>query len=294
MDRESLIQKFDTLRMWQRGDERAPHKPLLVLYAIGKVLRREGRLLPFAEVDVKLGELLREFGPKRNVQRTQLPFWRLQNDGVWEIPDADRIEVSSGGDVKRGDLFRFEVAGGFTENIARQLQNDSSLALDIVQNMLDAHFPSSIHEDILQAVGIEISLKSPGQLQRDPNFRLNVLKAYEYRCAVCGFDVKLGLQPVALEAAHIKWHQAGGPDEEVNGLALCSLHHKLFDRGAFTLSNALEVLVSDDAHGSVGFQEWLMCFHRKKLHFPQRQIFYPSENFTQWHVQEVFTGEYRE
>jgi putative restriction endonuclease len=25
---------------------------------------------------------------------------------------------------------------------------------------------------------------------------------------------------VALEAAHIKWHQAGGPDEESNGLAL--------------------------------------------------------------------------
>ena len=130
--------------------------------------------------------------------------------------------------------------------------------------------------------------------KRDPHFRTNILKAYEYRCAVCGYDVRLGLQPVALEAAHIKWHQAGGPDRVVNGLALCSLHHKLFDRGAFTLSNELEILVSDDAHGTVGFQEWLMCFHGEKLRFPQRQTFYPSDNFTRWHVKEVFQGEYRE
>ena len=62
--------------------------------------------------------------------------------------------------------------------------------------------------------------------------------------------MRLGrIVPVALEAAHIKWRQAGGPDLEVNGLALCSLHHKLFDRGAFTLSNQLVILVSDDAHG---------------------------------------------
>lgn len=106
--------------------------------------------------------------------------------------------------------------------------------------------------------------------------------------------MRLGYRPVALEAAHIKWHQAGGPDVEVNGLALCSLHHKLFDRGAFTLSNDLEILVSDGAYGSVGFQEWLMRFHGQKLNFPQRQTYYPSENYTRWHVKEVFQGEYRE
>jgi len=309
MDREEIVQKFETLKVWQRGDERAPHKPLLVLYAIGKLLRGEGRLLPYSEVDEKLGSLLREFGPKRKVNHPEFPFWRLQNDGVWEIPGADSIEVSPRGDVRRGDLLQYEVAGGFTEDIARQLQDDSSLANDVVQNMLGAHFPNSIHEDILQAAGIELAVERSGnyerpvkrktarrtrQHNRDPKFRANVLKAYEYRCAVCGFDVRLGLQPVALEAAHIKWHQAGGPDVEVNGLALCSLHHKLFDRGAFTLSKKLEILVSDDAHGSAGFDEWLMRFHGEKLNCPQRKTYYPSEDFTRWHIKEVFQGEYRE
>ena len=106
--------------------------------------------------------------------------------------------------------------------------------------------------------------------------------------------MRLRLNPVALEAAHIRWHQAGGPDLEVNGLALCSLHYKLFDRGAFTLSNDLEVLVSDDANGTAGFHEWLMRFHGEKLNFPQREAYYPGENYTRWHVREVFKGEYRE
>ena len=294
MEREEIARKFETLRVWQRGDERAPHKPLLILYAIGKLLREEKRLLSFIEVDEKLGDLLNEFGPKRKFQKPEQPFWRLQNDGVWEVSGVNEEELLAGGDISRGVLRRNEAVGGFVEDVARQLQSDSGLALDIVQNMLDAHFPDSIHEDILQAMGIELTLKSTGRQKRDPSFRVNILKAYEYRCAVCGFDVRLGFRPIALEAAHIKWRQAGGPDAEVNGLALCSLHHKLFDRGAFTLSNELEILVSDDAHGTAGFQEWLMRFHGEKLNFPQRQTYYPSENFTHWHIREVFQGEYRD
>jgi HNH endonuclease len=42
-------------------------------------------------------------------------------------------------------------------------------------------------------------------------------------------------QRPGLEAAHIKWFQARGPDVVQNGLALCSLHHKIFDLGAFTV-----------------------------------------------------------
>jgi putative restriction endonuclease len=73
-----------------------------------------------------------------------------------------------------------------------------------------------------------------------------------YRCAVCGFDVRLGSVSIALDAAHIRWHQAGGPDLERNGLALCVLHHKTFDLGAFTVNQDGLLLVSDQAHGIEG------------------------------------------
>ena len=294
MDRETLLEKFTNLRQWNRGAERAPHKPLLIIYAIGKLLRGEGRLTPFAEADVDVGKLLREFGGRQSKQGTQYPFWRLRNDSIWEVTDAALMSPNSSGDVRKSELLNLNVAGGFHEAIAEQLQNDSSLAFEIIHKLLDMHFCDGMHSDILQAAGIELPLKVFETKMRTSNFREKVLRAYEYRCAVCGFDVKLGILPLALEAAHIKWQAFGGPNEEVNGLALCVLHHKLFDRGAYTLSPQWEVLISDDAHGSVGFEEWLMRFHGKPINFPQRRSYYPSADFIGWHVNEVFQGDYRE
>ena len=254
MDRESIIQKFQDLNLWKRRGERAPHKPLLVIYAIGKLLQDDHQLIPYLEIDKDLGELLREFGPWRANYHPEYPFWRLQNDDVWEVSDRKKIRLTDSGDALKSDLIRYKVSGGFPKSIVQQLQHDPKLASEIIHGLLDAHFPASIHEDILQAAGIEdilpdaeivFSHQISKARRRSPHFRTDVLKAYEYKCAICGFDVKLGCKPVGLEAAHIKWHQVGGPDTEVNGLALCSLHHKLFDRGAFALSEQLEIRISN-------------------------------------------------
>ena len=295
MNREQILRRFETLRQWGSGGERAPHKPLLVLYAIGKLLRGEDRLISYADdIEENLGNLLREFGPRRDRYNPQFPFWRLQNDGVWEVSDADQISLTPSGDPHITDLRNYNVSGGFNEMISEQLQNDAQLTLEIIRSLLDAHFPPSLHEEILQAVNIELPLQAFDTRTRTSNFRTNVLRAYEYKCAVCGFDVKLGTSPIALEASHIKWESHGGPSKTVNGLALCVMHHKLFDRGAFTLSKQLQILVSDDAHGTKGFQEWLMTFHEQTINFPQRQSYHPEMEFIGWHVREVFQGNYRE
>lgn len=294
MTREEIIQKFKQLKVWSRAGERAPHKPLLILYAIGKLLKDESQFLPYSKVDKPLENLLREFGPRRTSYHTEHPFWRLRNDGVWRVVDANHTTPHLGKNPSRRNLLDHKVSGGFHENLVYQLQHDSRLPFEVTQIVLDAHFPCSLHEDILQAVGIELPSQIVSQPRSNINFRANILRAYEYKCAVSGFDVKLGSSPIALEASHIKWRQADALDIEVNGLALCSLHHKLFDRGAFTLSQRLEILASDDAHGSVGFEEWLRRFHGEQISFPQRKSFYPAPEFIGWHVREVFQGDYRE
>lgn len=300
MKNREILKRFHELNIWQSGDERAPHKPLLVLYAIGKLIGGDKQL---AYIDIKedLRNLLKEFGPPRPNYRPQDPFWRLRNEkeSVWHIPNEYMIDETlrsnrkPTGDAIIKDLELYGV-GGFIEPIARKFEKNQRLAYEVAMNLLDAHFPASFHEDILQAVDIQLPLQAFDTRTRPSNFRINILRAYEYKCAVCGFDVKLGDSPVALEASHIKWQKAGGPDEAVNGLALCSLHHKLFDRGAFTLSKQREILVSDDAHGTKGFQEWLMDFHGEKINFPQRRSYYPDMEFIGWHVREVFKGDYRE
>jgi putative restriction endonuclease len=81
---------------------------------------------------------------------------------------------------------------------------------------------------------------------------------------------------------------------ENNGIALCSLHHRLFDRGAFTVTQDMKLKVSEIAHGTTGFREWLLVFHDKEIWPPQRQSYYPEPNFVKWHVREVFKGYARE
>jgi putative restriction endonuclease len=55
-----------------------------------------------------------------------------------------------------------------------------------------------------------------------------MLKVCECRCSYCGFDVRLGSVSIALDAAHIRCHQAGGPDAESNGVAPRLMHIKTF------------------------------------------------------------------
>jgi putative restriction endonuclease len=61
---------------------------------------------------------------------------------------------------------------------------------------------------------------------------------------MCGFDGALGRNPVGLEAAHVRWHSQDGPDEVANGLALCALHHALFDLGVLGLTAERLIRVS--------------------------------------------------
>lgn len=74
MDRETIVRKFETLNLASKDGKRAPHKPLLVVYAIGELMRGKDRLLPYSEIDKVLGELLSEFGTWRSRHNTRYPF----------------------------------------------------------------------------------------------------------------------------------------------------------------------------------------------------------------------------
>ena len=65
MQPEELKQAIQKIKMWQRSGERAPHKPLLLLYALGRLARGEPRQMNYKEVKDDLKSLLEEFGPPR-------------------------------------------------------------------------------------------------------------------------------------------------------------------------------------------------------------------------------------
>jgi putative restriction endonuclease len=75
---------------------------------------------------------------------------------------------------------------------------------------------------------------------RDANFNKRVLTAYSNACAMCGTQLRL------LDAAHIL--PAAHPDstdETSNGISLCALHHRAFDRGLITFDGRYRILIND-------------------------------------------------
>lgn len=256
MNADDLRIRVTALSQWKRANEQAPHKPLLLLLALSDLHNAGRRWLPFSEVEQRLPGLLREFGPRRTQANANYPFWRLQTDGIWTVRDAERFTRNSSGDVSTGQLRSAHAEGGFTDETYRLLKQQPGLLGDLVSRILETHFPETMHDDIRQALGLdtlyEMAAAQPAadRRVRDPRFRELVLNAYGRQCAICGFQLRMGDALVGLDAAHIQWHQAGGPAIVQNGLALCVLHHKLFDRGVFTVLEGLTVAVSELAKGA--------------------------------------------
>lgn len=290
---DDTLKKLSNLTVWKKGGQRAPHKPLLILLYLGRLQRNESRLGYYEDIRDKLVNLLIEFGPPRKRHSAKHPFVRLCNDDIWDL--KGEISLDPKREWGERELVRYRAQGGFKEEIYNVLKEDPSLIKETAKRLLNQEFPETQHEDILDAVGlniggIDISGETERKSRRDPKFREYVMRAYEYRCAVCGFNVRLGNSPVALEAAHIRWFTHGGPDIVNNGIALCTLHHKLFDRGVFTLNEDFVFQVAENAHGTIGFEEWLMRYHGNKLRNPQSPEYEPNQNYIYWHVKEVFKG----
>ncbi|MBC8404403.1 MAG: HNH endonuclease [Planctomycetes bacterium] len=298
-DRADLRQRFRSIKTWKSGDQRAPHKPLLLLMALAEVQRGGDRYLTFESIRDRFKALSAEFGHPNRPGRLDYPFWRLLNDGgLWEIPEREQIAtfgkgINKSGDVSQKALLENRARGGFSESVYQQLHADGDLVNDIVGQILDGQFPTSLHAAILDAVGMPwvMTGRARQEAERNPrsaNFRPTMIRLYEHRCAMCGFECRLGGADLGLEAAHIKWHAAHGPDSPDNGLLLCSIHHLALDRGAVGISEDRRILVSQHLYGGSGSDQWIVDLTNQPLRMPIDQTAAPASEFIAWHQEEVF------
>lgn len=290
---EDWLERILNVRRWAQGGKRAPHKPMLMLLALGRLQATGSSRLAYVDAEAVLDELLDEYGPSTSRTTTAYPFHRLQNDDLWTV----RTTAGPSPGDSPTQLRRLEATGQFVTDLETALRSDPRLLVLAARGLLDANFPESLHAEICAALGLDLEGAEASIVRgraselrrRDPRFREAVLVAYEYRCAMCGYDGRIGREAVALDAAHVRWWAFDGPDEVDNALCLCSLHHKLLDRGVMGVTAEGVVAVSRlfVGRGRVA-EELVLSLAGSPLLEPQRGLPAPAQEHVSWHAEQVF------
>jgi putative restriction endonuclease len=298
VEAEALLARFGSLQQHQRQDgQRSPHKPLLVLLALGRLAAIGSSELPWSAAESALGELIAEFGPPSRASRAQsaaYPFTRLRNDQVWVLDQDVRMDLVR-------PLTSRRVTGRFDPSVESVLLARPALINAVARDLVVSKFPGTLAPDVLLAVGLDppevlaaagappLSAAVPEGRRRDPAWRAVVLEAWDRQCAFCGYDGQLAGASVGIEAAHVWWFAFGGPDTPDNGLALCSLHHKLFDLGILGLDRGLRVMVSAMFSGRTQAGRAVYDLHGRGLS-PRPGTTLPAPGHVSWHANQVFKG----
>ena len=293
-----VIGRLASLRQYQRDGQRSPHKPLLMLLALGRVVATGSSELPWSEAETKLADLISEFGPPSATGRAQsatYPFTRLRADGIWVLDQDVRMDLV-------GPLARERVTGRFEASVESALLARPALIRVAARDLVMSNFPGTVTPDVLEAVGLDphevLGVDDllagagvvPGERKRAPEWRSAVLEAWDRQCAFCGYNGQFAGSTVGIEAAHVRWFAFDGPDALDNGLALCALHHKLFDLGALGLDAGLRIMVSAKFSARTPAGRAVYALHGCELS-PRPGTALPAAAHVMWHVRQVFKGE---
>jgi len=208
----------------------------------------------------------------------------------WESPlrgvsDVNRIGQALQGRSMRPILdedFNAIVLAGLSETLAPE--NAARLGLDFPT---DNFSPFPDQAGMAESVDRRVELMLVNRKIRDANFRLQVCRAYDDRCAVTGLRIINGGGRSEVQAAHIRPVAAGGPDVVQNGLALSATVHWLFDRHLISIDPEYRLLVS---HNRVPSElRSLFRPDHEGLHLPKDRRQVPHPAFLAHH-REIFAG----
>jgi putative restriction endonuclease len=293
---EQWLARLARLKVDRTKGNPAPHKPLLLLTLLD--LAEQGQLPD--KILSLTPELAFRFCSYWSIvahRRTQrpdvrLPFHHLQSDGFSSALGEDG-QPSAHNRLTRSVRLAPDFAACARDPawrdqarrilIARYFEPDERVALSTLLGM-----PVPTEDQIAR----DASYRSPEEAKkqgREVRFRLNVVAAYGYTCALTGYRLTTIAVGSIVDAAHIHQFADSRNNEPRNGLALCKNAHWLFDHGLWTLADDYTVIVaagkfSEDSPD----QKPLGAYQGLRIHLPGDSAYWPNPIHLAWHRKQKF------
>ena len=263
MQCEKWLRVASNLRVDRKGTI-APHKPLLllVLAELAEQDKLTEKILPLT------GELVFRFlaywtvVAERRSQRPDihLPFFHMRSDGCWTPLDENGQPT-----LERRRAVAAEMDITFLACL-----NESEFRKQMRRILIAKYFVNFAERAALyQLVGLPVPLdpivKEDARLYeaarergREARFRLSVVPAYNYTCALTRYRLVTVDSGSIVEAAHIHQFADSRNNHPRNGIALCKNAHWMFNEGLWSLDNNYRVLIDPKRFDESGAQELLL------------------------------------
>ena len=281
-----------------RAKGAAPHKPLLLLCLME--IAEEGGLAQ--EIMSVTGELAFRFASywsvvaHRRPQRPEikLPLFHMKSDGFWQ-PLDDAMNPLKYRDLPTFIRFTPEFFAAINDPTFRT----QARAL-IIRTYFEPHEQVALWTlsgETAPPTDSPITAELPVDLEavergREGRFRIGVVTAYDYTCALTGYRFVTLYAGTIVDAAHIHPFAASRNNDPDNGLALSKNAHWLFDNGLWSIENDYTVITADRHFAETGDAALLLTAMKgRQITLPNNQNVWPARNHLEWHRNNTFLGD---
>ena len=313
---------FKKLNVFQRGKEIAPHKPCLLLAVIDQIetadhvencFRYEERLLANYDRYFDL------YGWHVAESNAYYPFLNLISDRFWTLYDhnnevldytpKDANRLSKKGLPKIMATVNFATLDNELFELLKDHAVRTRLREILVQNWFqdkEAEYRNAIRETRILHEKCKVEEmfgdfeKMPDYYwravhnYRDPNFRYGVLKAYDFRCAATGWQLRgpptkqtsaQNWITTLLEAAHIMPVSESRNNRINNGIALTPTLHLAMDRNLIAPGPDYRWHVSEFVQEQAqidGGAKQIFGIHNQRIILPENPRLQPTHSALEW------------
>jgi len=295
---DSWLARLARLKVDRARGDPAPHKPLLMLVVLELAeqgLLSDAQLILTPELAFRFCTYASIVAHRRS-QRPDIryPFYHLASDGVWTPLTAEGRPAKERREARFArldpELFSLAQDPVWREQarrvlIAAYFPDDERLALYAMLGM-DRPSDAEVARDAVYP-----DPEAAARQGREARFRINVVSAYGYTCALTRYRVTTIAGSSIVDAAHIHEFASSRNNDPRNGLALSKNAHWLFDQGLWSLSDDYRVLVAAEAFAEAGPEPALLGpYDGQSIHLPSDQRLWPDPRHLAWHRRNRFQG----